>query len=114
MMAYKFWIKLAFNGIIVVPLLLWFTEATAIGAAAAAFALAVIAFFAGDQMILRVSNNLVATVADAVLAALFLWVVAFFSNWTLSFTELIVIVALLGLVEIVYHRMLGRMDKEAA
>lgn len=101
--------KSIMNGIVAVPLLLWFTEATILGSVAAALALSTLAYFLGDQLVLRMSNNLVATAADAILAFAFLWAVAFYSRWTLSLGELFVIVALLGIVEWIFHKQLRRM-----
>jgi hypothetical protein len=94
------------NGIIVVPLLSYFTEATFLEAAVASVFLSVIAWFIGDQMILRISNHTVATVADAGLAFIYLWIVAYAFRWSLSIGELLLMVVLLGAVEWWFHRQL--------
>jgi hypothetical protein len=99
----KFLWKTAADGIVVVSLLLWFTEATFWGAVLTSVALSAIAYLLGDRIVLPASNNIIATVADGLLAFLFLWLVAYFSNWTLTFTELTAIVILLGFVEYVFH-----------
>ncbi|HEY0827815.1 MAG TPA: DUF2512 family protein [Bacilli bacterium] len=109
----KFLVKTIINGIVVVSLLMWFTEATFVGAALTAVVLSTIAYLAGDQLILRATNNTIATLADAALAFVFIWMVSFFSNWNLNFTELLVIVLVLGLVEFTFHRMLGRVGNPA-
>lgn len=98
------------NGIVVVPLLMWFTEATFWGSLLTAVALSAVAYAIGDQLILRASNNTTATLADAAIALLFLWMVASFANWTLSFAELLTIVVAVGVVELIFHRQLGRAD----
>ncbi len=111
---WRFIVKLILNGIVVVPLLMYFAGATFMGSMVAALGLSVIAYFIGDQMILRRSNNLVATVADAGLAFVYLWLVANFTGWNLDATEMLIIVAALGLVEWFFHGYLQRQDAEAA
>ena len=102
--------KLVMNGIVVVPLLMWFTEATFWASIVTAVILSTVAFFIGDQLILRMSNNTVATLADAVLAFVYLWIVADTMDWALTIGELFTIVVALGIVEMIYHRQLGRQD----
>lgn len=106
-------IKLLLNGIVVVPMLLWFTEATFWQAFWTSLALSVIAYPVGDQLILRASNNTVATLADAGLALVVLWIAADYMNWTLTTSELLAIAIVLSVVEAIFHRMLSRMDKQA-
>lgn len=100
--------KLVLNGLIIIPFLYWFTDASLLGIVATAVILAVISYFIGDQFILRRSNNLIATIADGVLAYAYLWVVASTFNWTLSQRELITTVIALVIVEAIYHTMLHR------
>src|SRR5690606_11431287 len=107
----KFMLKLLLNGIIVVPLLMWFSEATFMEAAIAAVILSAIAYLVGDQWILRASNNTVATIADAVLSFVYLWVVADFMDWNLTAMEIATISLVLGVVEAVYHRYLRSEDR---
>ncbi|UFJ41825.1 YndM family protein [Brevibacillus humidisoli] len=109
----RFWIKLIVNAIVVVPLLIWFSEATLWGSLLAAVVLCVAAYLIGDQWILRATNNLVATLADAGLTFLFLWLVAFGTGWDLSLMEILIISAVLGVVEWFYHSYLGRADEPA-
>ncbi|WP_139490850.1 DUF2512 family protein [Brevibacillus dissolubilis] len=106
----KFWRKVLLNGIVVVPLLMWFTEATLLGSLVTAVVLSAIAWLLCDQLILRVTNNTIATLADAVLAFAYLWAVAAFADWSLSMGELLIIVALLGVVEFFFHGYLERED----
>jgi hypothetical protein len=113
-MSMKFIIKLIVNGIIVIPLLMWFSEATFYQAVSTAVVLCIIAFLIGDQWILRISNNTVATIADAVLSIVFLWLVASYMNWSLSFTEILVISIILGVAEAFFHRFLGHDDRRVA
>lgn len=100
----KFVLKWLINGVIVVTLLMYYADVSLINAAITASALSVIAYFVGDQMILRATNNTVATLADAVLAFMLLWIAALMMNWNLSFGEILVITAILGVAEWVIHR----------
>ncbi|MCM3145891.1 DUF2512 family protein [Brevibacillus sp. MER 51] len=106
----RFLIKAAVNGIIVVTCLWWFANASWTSAILTALGLTIIAYLIGDQLILRATNNVTATIADAVIAGIYLWAVARWLNWPLSFGELIITVALLGVAELVYHRYLGIYD----
>jgi hypothetical protein len=108
----KFFIKLLINGIIVIPLLMSFSQATFFQAAFTAVVLCIIAYLMGDQWILRTSNNTVATIADAVLSLIFLWLVAYAMNWDLSLMEIVVISLLLGVAEAFFHRFLKNVDGE--
>ncbi|HZG75278.1 MAG TPA: DUF2512 family protein, partial [Paenibacillus sp.] len=74
----KFLLKALLNGVIVVPLLLWFGTVSFWEAVAAAAVLTVIAYFLGDRIILRATNNLTATIADFGLAYVYVWMVGSF------------------------------------
>ncbi|MBO8170954.1 MAG: DUF2512 family protein [Bacillaceae bacterium] len=104
--------KILMNGIVLVPLLIWFSEATFLTSLIAALVLSGIAYIVGDQLVLRRSNNLVATLTDGVLAFVYLWVVADWLNWNLTFGEIFLISLVLGVVEFIYHRQLGEADAE--
>jgi membrane protein DedA with SNARE-associated domain len=104
----KFITKIVLNGIVVIPLLMWFAEASFVSATITGVALAVIAYLLGDQIILRASNNTIATIADAVLAIVFLWIVAYFMNWKINFVQLVTIGLVLGVVEAFFHRYLQK------
>lgn len=110
----RFLIKLVLNGVIVVGSLLTFTDATWISAILASLGLTVIAYFLGDQLILKATNNITATIADAVVAGVYLWAVSNMLNWDLSFRELFITVAILGIAEFFFHRFLGKYDPTAA
>ncbi|MFS0918154.1 DUF2512 family protein [Brevibacillus sp. 179-C 1.1 NHS] len=64
-----------------------FANATWTSAILAALGLTVIAYLIGDQLILCATNNTIATIADAVIAAFYLWAVASWLDWLLSFGE---------------------------
>lgn len=106
--------KLLMNGIVVIPLLMWFTEATFLSSLIAASVLSVIAYLVGDQLILRMSNNIIATAADAGLAWIYFWAVASMMNWSLTWGELAMITLALGVVEYIFHGQLGYMDEDRA
>ncbi|XID94588.1 DUF2512 family protein [Paenibacillaceae bacterium WGS1546] len=103
-MIMKFVLKWLINGAIVVLLLMYYADVSFIGAAATATVLSLLAYFIGDQFILRSTNNIVATISDAVLAFVFLWLVAYAWNWPLSMGEILVITAMLGVAEWFIHR----------
>ncbi|QQE76345.1 DUF2512 family protein [Brevibacillus composti] len=107
----RFLLKLVLNGIVLIPLLYWFTEITIWQSILASVGLTIIAYFIGDQFILRASNNLVATISDAILAAVYLWAVAVIFNWDLNLGEILFTVAILGIAEFFFHRILGRIDQ---
>lgn len=104
----KFLLKLLLNGIVVIPLLLWFTEATFIASLITAGLLSTVAYFVGDQLILRASNNLIATIADGLLAFAFLWVAAELLLWSITFGQLFTIALILGIVEFIFHRIIAK------
>jgi len=100
----KFILKWIVNGAIVTTLLMYFADASFSTAAIAATVLTVVAYFIGDQLILRSTNNTVATVSDAILAFGFLWFASYVWNWRLSVGEIFAITAMLGIVEWILHR----------
>ena len=110
----RFVVKLIANAIVVIPLLIWFSEAGFVESLIAALVLAVLAYLVGDQLILRMSNNTVATISDAVLAFVYLWLGAEWMDWNLNLWEILVISVVLGIVEAIFHRYLGVRDQETA
>lgn len=108
----KLLIKFVANGAIVVILLMMLSEATFLESLITAVVLSLIAWFLGDQMILRKTNNWVATVSDAVLAFVVLWAAAAVADWNdLTFGDMLVVVAVLGVFEYFFHQYLLR-DKD--
>lgn len=99
----KFFWKALLNGIFTVPLLMFFTEASLTEALLASLALSIVAYVIGDQMVLRLTNNPIATVADIGIAFIYLWIVANLMNWTLSFTEMAIISIVVGVEEYFLH-----------
>lgn len=107
----RFLMKCLMNGIIVIPLLMWLSEATFFGALLTAVILCAIAYYAGDQMVLRMSNNAVATIADVLLTFVYLWLVSLVTGWSLTFGELLLITTAVAVVEVIFHRQLGVWDR---
>ncbi|MCD9023296.1 DUF2512 family protein [Cohnella silvisoli] len=66
----KFVMKWILDGAVVVLLLMYFADVPFIEAVIAVTALTIIAYGVGDQVILRSTNNAVATLADGVLGFL--------------------------------------------
>jgi len=102
----KFLLKALLNGVIVVPLLLWFGTVSFWEAVAAAAVLTVIAYFLGDRIILPATNNLTATIADFGLAYVYVWMVGSFLNWNVSLGETFWIALGVAAVELLFHAML--------
>jgi len=102
----KFFVKWLINGVIVVTMLMYYADVSFINAAITATVLTIIAYVIGDQLILRASNNMVATISDAVLAFVFFWVAAVIMNWRLDLTEIFFIALMLGVAEWILHRYL--------
>ncbi|MFD0669875.1 DUF2512 family protein [Cohnella sp. GCM10027633] len=68
----KFVFKWLLNGVIVVTMLMMYADVSFTEAAITATVLTIIAYVLGDQLILRATNNTIATLCDAVLAFLLL------------------------------------------
>jgi len=110
-MGFKLVVKLMMSCVVSIPLLYWLTDASLTQIIVSSAVLAVISFFVGDQWLLRKSNNTTAVAADIGLSGLYYWAVAAWYGWTLSFTELAVIVVFVAVVEAMYHRLLQKWDK---
>lgn len=107
--------KLLLNGIVVVPFLLMFTEATFLQAAVAAVLLSLIAYAVGDQVVLRSTNsNVIASIADAGLAFLYFLVAGAMMNWSLSLGEMFVLAIGIGVIEWFFHILLLGTRRETA
>lgn len=100
----KFVLKWLVNGVIVTTLLMYYSNASFLGAATTATLLTIIAYILGDQIILRSTNNGIATVSDAILAYLVLWIAASAMNWTISPGEILIIALITGVAEFFIHR----------
>ncbi|WP_158299225.1 DUF2512 family protein [Paenibacillus antri] len=109
-MLLRFLLKALLNGVIVVPLLLWFGTVMFWEAVAAAVVLTVIAYFIGDRVILPATNNLTATIADFGLTYVYVWMVGAFLGWNVSLGETFWIALGVAAVELLFHTMLPQND----
>jgi uncharacterized membrane protein YvlD (DUF360 family) len=110
----KFLIKCVINGIIAVPLLLWFTIAGFWEVVIAALALCVVSYIIGDRMILPATNNTVATISDFGLAYAFFWAVGSIMNWNLTLGEVFWVALGVTAVEMWFHTTLPQGDRRRA
>ena len=108
----RFLVKFILNGIILVPFLYWFAEVSIWTSVLAALGLTVVAYLVGDQLILRSSNNTVATLSDMLLSFVYLWAVSAYLDWPMSWGEILFTSVVVGIVEMFYHRYLGKVDPD--
>lgn len=106
----KFILKWLVNGAVVALLLVYFADVPFIEAAITATALTIIAYGVGDLLILRSTNNAIATLSDGVLGFFILWVAAYSMNWTITMGEILMISVLLAIAEWVLHRYILKPD----
>ncbi|WP_110945222.1 DUF2512 family protein [Paenibacillus phocaensis] len=99
----KFLVKLLGNGIILIAMLMILSNASFISALLTALALSILAYLFGDLFVLPRTNNLIATLVDALLVFVFLWAIAANANWTLSVGEILVITLVMGVFEWFLH-----------
>lgn len=104
----KFILKWLVNGAVVSLMLMYYADVPFITSVITATALTIIAYFVGDQLILRATNNAVATFADAMLAFMVLWIAAYAMDWNLSLGEILIISVILAIAEWVIHRYIFR------
>lgn len=100
----KFVLKWLINGAIVVAFLMYYSDATFWQAAIAATGLTILSYLIGDQLILRATNNFLATICDFALAALYFLVLTYMMDWTLSMGETLFLALLVGVAEWILHR----------
>lgn len=103
-MTLKFIAKLILNGVILTLMLYWYTEITIQLAFFVSILFAIVAWLLGDQLILRASNNMTATIADFGLTVVYLWIVREVLDISLDWGEIFVISAIVGVAEWAYHR----------
>ncbi|SFJ32359.1 Protein of unknown function [Paenibacillus sp. UNC496MF] len=108
----KFVLKWIVNGAIMVASLMYYAHASLWHAVVTATVITIIAYFVGDQLILRITNNPVATIADAILAYVLLWLAADSFNWSLSVGEIVIIAIVIGIAEWFIHRYVLQSDLE--
>ena len=102
--------KIILNSIVIIPFLIWFSDASFLVSLVTALTLSVLTYLVGDQLFLRMTNNTVSTIVDVALSIGFFWIAAWVTNWTLNFTEILSLSVLLGSVEWAFHRYLRKVD----
>jgi hypothetical protein len=106
----KFVMKWIINGAVVALLLIYFADVSFLEAAITATALTIISYGVGDQVILRSTNNAVATLADGVLGFFILWIAAYSMNWNINIGQILIIAVILAIAEWVVHRYIFKPD----
>lgn len=96
-------VKLLVHGVMITAMLMLLSDAGFGTALMAALGIGVVAYLVGDLLILPRTNNVIATVADAVLVFVMLWAIAEGTGWTLSFGDMLIITALAGVFEYFFH-----------
>ncbi|WP_240343994.1 DUF2512 family protein [Paenibacillus sp. SYP-B3998] len=100
----KFFVKMLLNGVFIVPLLMYVTQATLIEALFGSYAFSIVSYIAIDQLLLRLTGNGVATLVDVVLAFAYFWMLEkFFFHWSFTFTNLAIIAIVFGIIEYFVH-----------
>ncbi|MEC0305884.1 DUF2512 family protein [Paenibacillus lautus] len=69
----------------------------------AALGIGVASYLVGDLLILPRTHNMIATVADAGLVLVMLWMISELANWTLEFSVILLITVLAGIFEYFFH-----------
>lgn len=101
----KFLLKWIINGVIVITLLMLTGDNISFwSAAVTATILTIIAYVLGDLMILRMTNNIIATLCDALLAFIVLWAAAGFMDWEITAGQVTFTAIVLGFAEWFIHR----------
>ena len=110
----KLLLKWLINGVIVVWMLMYYSDDVGFWSAAfTATLLSLIAYVVGDQLILRKTNNIIATISDALLAFIVLWTAGKFMGWNITIGEVFGITFILGIAEFFIHRYIFK-DKAKA
>ncbi|MBN2983660.1 MULTISPECIES: DUF2512 family protein [Cohnella] len=104
----KFLMKWVLNGIIVTLLLYYYSNVGLWTALVAATGLTVISWFVGDQLILRNTNNTLASLMDGVLTAVYLGLLSYLFDWRLTVGAIALISILIAVAEWVFHRFVLR------
>ncbi|WNR45093.1 DUF2512 family protein [Paenibacillus roseipurpureus] len=100
----KLLLKLLINGIILVPILMYLTDTTFMGALSATYTFSLVTYIAVDQLFLRLTNNIAAVLADILLTFAYFWLVQrHFFDWSLSFTDMTIIALAFGVIEFFLH-----------
>ncbi|MGO4498635.1 DUF2512 family protein [Paenibacillus sp. 2RAB27] len=100
----KLFLKLLINGIIIVPILMYLTDATFMGALSATYTFSLLTYVVVDQLFLRLTNNISAVLADMLLTYAYFWLVErHFYDWSLTFTDMTIVAVFYGVMEFFLH-----------
>jgi hypothetical protein len=110
-MLMKFVFKMVLNGFILAVLLFWYADVSFASAVLASLIFMAAAWLIGDRLILRASNNTVATIADAVMVYLYQWFLAAYWNWDLDMGEMFITALFVAAAEWVFHRTVLSVDR---
>ncbi|WP_127590521.1 DUF2512 family protein [Paenibacillus lautus] len=69
----------------------------------ATLGIGVASYLVGDLLILPRTHNMIATIADAGLVFVMLWMISELANWTLEFSVILLITVLAGIFEYFFH-----------
>ncbi|MBX4149080.1 DUF2512 family protein [Paenibacillus sp. FSL W7-1279] len=104
----KLLVKLLVHGVMITAILVGLSNATFASAVIAALGIGIVAYLVGDLLILPRTNNMMATIGDAGLVFVMLWIISESANWTLTLPEILLITVLAGIFEYFYHMWLLR------
>jgi hypothetical protein len=107
-MILKFLAKLVMTGAVISLLLYWYANITVTNSVVVSLLFAIVSWIVGDQLILRYSNNAAATTADVLMSVAYLWIVGAVLNLNLNFGEIVLISAIVGISEWLFHRYMLR------
>lgn len=99
----KVLVKLLVHGAMITAIIVGLSNATFASAVIAALGIGVASYLVGDLLILPRTHNVVATVADAGLVLVMVWLISELANWTLDFSAILLIVVLAGIFEYFFH-----------
>lgn len=110
--------KLVINGIILIPLVVYLSNASWGTAFWAVYTFLLMTYVAVDQLFMRVTNNAAAVLADVLLTFVFFWLVQrYFYDWSMSYTSMAIIAVVYGIVEffihMYYQRDPGKLDRHS-
>ncbi|MGN7356724.1 DUF2512 family protein [Paenibacillus sp. SAF-054] len=95
--------KLLVHAVVITALLVALSNASIGAALIGALIIGIVSYLLGDLLILPRTNNMVATLSDAILVYAMLWIVSSFASWTLSYVDMLIIAVVAGVFEFFYH-----------
>ncbi|KOR89103.1 DUF2512 family protein [Paenibacillus solani] len=99
----KLLVKLLVHGVLITSLLVSLSNTPFTGALLTALGIGIVAYLVGDLFILPRTSNMFATIADAGLVFVMLWVIREVTNWTVDFPEILLLAIFAGCFEYLFH-----------